>query len=46
MIHAALVGRVIHWETEVDAIADHHQMVKAVVTVTPIFQIHACFSHV
>jgi hypothetical protein len=46
MIRKALVGRVIHWKTEVDAIADHHQAVKAVVTVAPIFRIHAFFSHV
>jgi hypothetical protein len=46
MIRTASVRRVIHWKTEVDDIADYHQAVKAVVTVAPIFRIHACFSHV
>jgi hypothetical protein len=45
MIHTDSVGCVIHWKTEVDAIADHHQTVKAMVTVAPIFCIHTLISH-
>jgi hypothetical protein len=45
MIPTDSVGCVIHWKTEVDAIADHHQTVKAMVTIALIFWMHTLVSH-
>jgi hypothetical protein len=46
MYRKALVCCVIHWKAKVDAVADQHYTVEAVVTIAMLIRIHTFLSHV